>query len=49
VLGFVSGAVLIPWLVDRGLFPLLPAALFGDDPAGLRGDVTAALHVNATA
>jgi hypothetical protein len=22
VLGFVSGAVLIPWLVDRGLFPV---------------------------
>jgi hypothetical protein len=22
VLGFVSGAVVIPWLVDRGLFPV---------------------------
>ena len=22
VLGFVSGATLIPWLVDRGLFPV---------------------------
>jgi len=22
VLGLVSGAVLIPWLVDRGLFPV---------------------------
>jgi hypothetical protein len=21
-LGFLSGAVLIPWLVDRGLFPV---------------------------
>jgi hypothetical protein len=24
VLGLVSGAVVIPWLVDRGLFPVGP-------------------------
>jgi len=28
---------------------LLPAALFGDDPAGFGGDVTAALHGDAAA
>jgi hypothetical protein len=32
-----------------GTYRLLPATLFGDDPAGFGGDVTAALHGDAAA
>ena len=31
VLGIVSGAVLIPWLVDRGLFPVRRHARVSDE------------------
>jgi hypothetical protein len=38
------------WADDgRATFELLPATLFGDDPAGLGGDVMAALHEDAAA
>jgi len=33
----------------RGSVTMLPATLFGDDPAGLSGDRTAALHGDAAA